>query len=331
MTENKYKKIIAILGENRILLDESLAKYSSFQIGGPADLFFRAQSEIELINAITLARENKIPIFVMGGGTNLLISDFGFHGLVIKNESKKIKMVGMRGNKKSDKKSVEVKDVLLEVDSGVGINRLVRYTIDQGLSGLEYFLGQPGTIGGGVYINAHNMSMGKFLGDTVHSAKVIDLKNDVRTVSKDYFKFGYDQSSIQSTGDIVLSVVLLLKKAEKSKLWDIAQKALEHRKKTQPAGYYSSGCIFRNIRKSDAHRIATPNYTCSAGYLIESVGLKNVKEGTVHFSDDHANFIVHRGGATARDVLKLINCAKSIIKKKYFVDLKEEIVKVGNF
>lgn len=331
MTDLKYQKIAQVLGQNRLRQNESLAKYSTFQIGGPAYLFYQATTESELINAVKQGREKKIPVFILGGGTNLLISDSGFAGLVVKNETGSIKMVGLKGNRNKETKSVQVQEVFLRVDSGVGINRLVRYAIDQGLSGLEYFLGQPGTVGGAVYINAHNMSMGKFFGDVVQSARILDANNKIITVSRDYFKFGYDHSIIQKTADIVLSVVLHLKKAEKAEMWKVAQNVLDRRRKTQPVGYYSSGCIFQNISVSEAHRLATPDYTCSAGYLLESALLKNKYSGKAQFSDTHANFIVHQGQATARDVIKLIDLAKRAVKKKYAVELKEEIVKVGQF
>jgi UDP-N-acetylmuramate dehydrogenase len=139
-------------------------------------------------------------------------------------------------------------------------------------------------------------------------------------VQASYFEFGDDKSKIQETGELVLSVTLKLKKGEKSKLWDFAQKTIQHRRNTQPFDFPSSGCIFRN-----------PNNTTSTGYLLESIGLKGKQIGGAKFSEKHAAFIVNVKNAKAADVVDLIDLAKEKIKMKYNIDLKEEIVLVGKF
>ncbi len=322
---NKFKQLVSILGEARVSLDEPLSKYSSMRIGGPADVIFRAKTVADLILAINSARSLSIPFFLLGGGTNLLISDSGFRGIVVKNDTGTIKLLGMKGRKGS------VPTVFLEAESGVTINRLVRFALDQGFSGLEYFLGQPGTIGGAVYINAHNMNKGLYFGDNIIEAKILGKDGKVKVVNSEYFRFGYDQSIIQKTQEIVLSVVLQLKRGNKDDLWKEATATLHYRQNTQPSGIFSSGCTFRNIKKSDAVRLATPNFTTSAGFLLESAGLKGVKIGEAGFSAHHANFIIHRGSAKAADVLELIHTAKKKVKAKYGIDLKEEIITVGDF
>ncbi len=323
MKEN-YKKLIEILGEARVVIDEPLAKYSSFKIGGPADLFYRALTSDDLIKALRGAYSLKIPVFVAGGCTNLLISDKGFAGLVIKNDTSQIRLKGAQGSKK-------VHTVFLEAESGVGVNRLVRFCLDQGFSGIQAFMGQPGTIGGAMWINAHNMNKGVFFGDRIISAKLIDSLGKVKNVSNKYFHFDYDYSILQNTHEIVMSVILALEMGDKKTLWEEATNVLKYRQQTQPQGVYSSGCTFRNIGKSDAIRIATPEFTCSAGYLLESVGMKGYKLGKVQFSDNHANFIIQKGGGTASNVLELISLAKNKVKRTFGVDLKEEIVLLGEF
>lgn len=319
-----YQKLTRLLGETRVLVNEPLSKYSSFRIGGPADLFFRAKTSTDLIVAVSGASSLAIPFFIVGGCTNLLISDKGFSGLVIKNDTSQIKFVGAQGNKK-------VHTVYLQVESGVGINRLVRFCLDQGYSGIQAFMGQPGTVGGAVWINAHNMNKGQFFGEKIVSAKLIDYRGKEKEVSNKYFHFAYDYSIVQKTKEIVISTVLALQVGDKKTLWEEATKVLKYRQQTQPQGKYSSGCTFRNIEKSDAVRLATPEFTCSAGYLLESVGLKGYKVGSVQFSEAHANFIVHQGEGTASDVLKLILLAKEKVRQTFGVDLKEEIVLVGEF
>lgn len=323
--DKKTEQLVELLGKERILFHEPLWKYVSLHIGGEADFFFRAKEQKDLLQGINTARKLEIPFFILGGGTNSLISDKGFHGLVIKNETSRIQLVGLRGGKK-------LHTAYLEVDSGVGVNRLVRFTLDQGLSGLEVFLGQPGSVGGALYINAHNMHLSKFIGDFVYGAKILVQDGNVLEVPHTYFKFGYDQSYIQKSKDVVLSVLFKLDAlGDKEALWKVAQGVLNHRRETQPQGVFSAGCTFKNISKSDAVRIATPHYTQSAGFILDSLRLKGVTSGTAHFSSHHANFITHTGGAKATDMLKLIHLAKQRAQEKYGLVLEEEIVKVGEF
>lgn len=322
---NKYKRFINILGENKVTLNEPLDKYTSFKIGGPADIFFRAKNIKDLVLAVNSARKLSIPLFLTGGGTNILVSDNGFRGIVVKNDTTGIKILGLKGKKGT------VQTVYIEAESGVTVNRLVRFALDMGFSGIEYFLGQPGTVGGAVYINAHNMKKGVYFGDNVIEAKILDKTGEIKTVSKNYLRFDYDKSIIQDTHETVLSVVLTLKRENKELVWRRASEALDYRHKTQPAGVYSSGCTFRNILKSDAIRLATPDFTTSTGYLLDSVGLKGIKAGGAMFSQNHANFIIHHGKAKASDVLELIKLAKNKVKEKFGIDLKEEIVLVGEF
>ena len=322
---NNYQELIKAIEPTRLLQKEILSKYSSFRLGGPADLFFRARTQNELIRVVQLANKFSIPVFILGGGTNLLISDKGFRGLVIKNETNSIKLIGLRG------KVSKVKKAFLEIESGVGVNRLVRFSLDQGLSGLEAFLGQPGTVGGAVYINAHNIRESKFFGDYVMGAKLATLSGEVKKVDRNYFKFGYDSSVLQKTKEVLLSVVLQLEVGYKELLWQDAQETMEYRQKTQPQGFFSSGCIFRNIEKSKAMSIPTPQYILSAGFLIDNVGLKGKKVGNAWFSAEHANFIVHKGNTNSASVLELINLAKKKVKEKYGINLHKEIVLVGDF
>lgn len=327
------QKLIDKLGSSRIIYGELLSKYCSFHIGGPADLFYRARNIQELTSAIQNAWELAVPIFVLGGGTNVLFADRGFRGLVIKNDTSGIRFLGIKGKKTGEASinSNSIQTVYLEVESGVSINRLVRFTLDQGLEGLEYFLGQPGTVGGAMFINAHNIHKGIFFGDKIYQARILQKNGNIIMVTSNYFHFGYDRSNIQDTGDIVLSAILKLNRANKVELWGKAQETLDYRQGTQPNGIFSAGCTFRNISKSDAIRIATPNYTTSVGYLMDQLGLKGEKIGESMFSQHHANFIVHKGTAIASDVLKLIKLAKKKTKDRYNINLQEEIVLVGEF
>lgn len=312
------EKILSLLGEKlagRIKTNEVLSLHTTFRIGGPADFYYEAGTTEDLIEAMRVAKKLDIPFLILGGGSNLLVGDKGFRGLVIKNKSREIKILGYKGIVETQKSRLrqgfggqaKVKNVLLEVDAGVHFNQLVRFTIEEGLSGLEEFLGLPGTVGGAIAGNAHWK----------------DKRIEDFLVSK------------KTYNGILLSVVFRLRKEEKEILWSRARKAMEYRRTTQPLVFPSAGCIFKNIKKSEAARIGTPNLTTSAGFLIEAVGLKGTKIGQIQISPLHANFMINLSsdlnGGKAADVLKLIDLVKKKVEQKFGVKLILEIKKIGEF
>jgi UDP-N-acetylmuramate dehydrogenase len=237
----------------------------------------------------------------------------------------------MKGMKGSFKVGSEATQVFVEAESGVIINKLVRTTVDQGLQGLEMQLGLPGTVGGAVYMNSKWTKPPGYVGDPVYQATILTPEGEVKVVPKSYFQFGYDTSSIQKTGDIVLSVVFLLKQDNKDRLWEIANASIAYRRESQPQGVFTPGCTFQNISEAEAISIPTPGLTTSAGFLVDHAGLKGATVGEAQISPLHANFIVNRGKATAMSVIQLIDRAKEQVKRTFGVDLKEEIVRVGEF
>lgn len=319
--------LVETLGSGRVKLNESLSSHTTFKIGGPAKYYFEACEVGEIVQSVNLCQEINLPFFILGGGSNLLVSDQGFPGLVIKNKSSKIKILGYQG--KIQKFKPEIDKLFIEVDSGVPTNTLVRYTIGEGLAGLEEFLGLPGTVGGAIFINAHFQD--KFVGDYLEKATVLDKAGESKEVSNSYFRFAYDQSLLQKTHEVLLTVVFRLIGGDKAKLWKEAQEALEWRRKNHHYDLPSAGCVFRNIQKSEALRLGTPNLSQSAGFLIEAAGLKGKVIGGAQISPLHANFIINLGGARATDVIKLIDLAKAKVKEKFGLNLKEEIVYLGDF
>lgn len=327
---NFAEEFTKVFGKERLLLNEILARYTTMRLGGTADYFFRAKKTEELVTAVRLALKYEIKYTVIGGGTNLLVTDKGYRGLVIKNETANIKFRGVRGGRLEKNKLKSIYNtVFLEVDSGIGINRLVRYAIDQGYGGLESFLGQPGTVGGAVWINAHNISLNKFIGELCAGGKVLTKKGEIIEVDNGYFKFDYDHSSLQSTNNILLTAIFKLNIADKEKMWQEATQVLNYRKNTQPQGTYSAGCVFRNISKSEALRLATPGYTVSTGYLIDSLRLKGYKIGNAQISESHGNFIINKGQAKTQDVMELLDFIKLKVFERFGVKLKEEISILG--
>lgn len=304
----------------------NLAPHTYFKLGGPADSFAVAATTEELIRLVRTAIKDRVPYLVLGGGSNVLIADKGFRGLVIKNKTSRIKLKGFTG--KASRGMIDLKEVVVCADSGVPANLLVRYTLDEGLAGLEDFLGLPGTVGGAIYNNSHHM--GQLIGDLVVEVTALNKQGELITLSPRELKFAYDSSVFQSTGDTILTASFQLKRGDKAILWERANAAVIRRASTQPLGAPSSGCVFKNISVADAMRLGTPNQTCSAGYLIDKAGLKGMAVGGAVVSDLHANFILNSGTATAKDVLDLIKVIKSKVKAKFGVDLVEEIVIIGD-
>ena len=321
------EKLKTILGE-RVKKNEPMAHHTTFKIGGPADLFCDAKTTEELVRFILSARKLDVPAFILGGGSNILVGDGGIRGLVVKNSTEKIVIAGVKGAYKS---GVQAGTVFVQADSGVEMNKLVRFTIEEGLAGLEAQLGLPGTVGGAMYMNSKWTHPVGYVGDCVYQATIITVKNEVKVVSQSYFNFGYDQSSLQTNGDIVLSVVFRLKQGNKKELWNVANQSMVYRHETQPQGIKSPGCTFRNVSTADALRVPTPNQTTSAGYLVDHAGLKGLSHGDAQISPVHANFIINRAKANASDVVYLIEQARKKVKEQFGVTLTEEIVRVGEF
>ena len=320
-----YTFIIQSLSFDRLKKDEPLAKHTYFKLGGPADLLYEAKTVDELANAVQSAILYKVPYLVIGGGSNILVTDAGFRGLVIKNKTSNIQLKGFAGG--VDRGKLDLKEAIVQADSGVPANLLIRYTLDQGLSGLEDMLGLPGTVGGAVYNNSHHL--GKLFGDHILEVDVLDLEGKIKKYGQKELKFDYDYSIFHKTKETVLTAYFQLKRGDKTQLWEVANAAVKRRASTQPLGAPSSGCIFKNIPLADAMRIGTPATTHSVGYLLGKAGLKGLRVGGAFVSDIHANFIVNDGTATSKDVLDLVALIKSKIKEKFGVDLLEEVIVIG--
>lgn len=317
-----YTFLIQSLGKDRLKLNEPLSKHTYFKIGGPADLFYESKTIGELTLAVQSAILYRIPYLVIGGGSNILVTDAGFRGLIIKNKTSLIQLKGFAGGVAKGK--LDLKEALVNSDSGVPANLLIRYTLDQGLAGLEDMLGLPGSVGGAVYNNSHHL--GKLFGDHIIEVSVIDLEGKIKKYTQSELKFDYDYSIFHETKETILSATFQLKRGDKDQLWELANAAVKRRGTTQPLGVPSSGCMFKNIGLADAMRLGTPDTTQSVGYLLDKAGLKGLRVGGASVSDVHANFIVNDGTATSRDVLELVTLIKSKIKEKFGVDLTEEVV-----
>lgn len=279
-----------------------LAPHTTFKIGGPADYFFVAKTKEDLVKAIKAARKLKLPFFILAGGSNLLISDKGFKGLVIKNQSSEFKITDSR----------------IITETGVVLRELVNDSAELGLTGLEWLAGIPGTIGGAVRGNAG--AFGKSMADLVKTVEVLEInsKLEIKNYKLEDCKFSYRSSIFKKKENLaILSIELQLEKGNKKGIEESIKRHLSYRKEKHPLNFPSAGSIFKNPENS------------SAGKIIEQCGLKGKKTGQAQISEKHANFIINLGGAKAEDVLELINLIKQEVKEKIGVELEEEIKILG--
>lgn len=310
----------------RIRQNELMSAHTTFRIGGPAQFYIEVDKIDDLVKAVNTARKLDLPFFILGGGSNILISDKGLSGLVIKNNCRRFEVMSVSGRVKNQK--IDMDKALVYSESGVPMNQLVRFTIEQGLGGLEYQLGLPGTVGGAIFMNSNFPKQKAYVGDCVYRAKLLTEDGEVKEVDKTYFNFSYDKSILQETGEIMLSVIFKLTPMDKKLLWERGTSSIGHRSESQPKGF-SAGCIFRNISISEALNVPTPANSTSAGYLIDKAGFKGKRIGDAVVSDAHANFILNKGNAKASNVMQLIDMIKEGVLKKFGVKLELEVRMIG--
>jgi UDP-N-acetylmuramate dehydrogenase len=266
----------------------------------------------EVRATVALAREFGVPVSLLGGGSNLLVADEGVRGLVARVHGGEIAMRGER---------------TVRADAGVTINGLVRWTINRGVAGFETWAGTPGTVGGAVHGNAH--FQGRLISELIERVTLVTPDADLLDVLVTDMEFGYDDSRLQRTGEVVVSADFRVGRGDPASLRAIARESLAFRKRTQPLEAPSAGCIFQN---PDPARDPIPaGVPASAGALVDRAGLKGVHEGSARVSPTHANFIVNDGGATARDIARLIDRCKREVRAKLGVSLREEIVRLGEW
>ncbi|PKL72287.1 UDP-N-acetylenolpyruvoylglucosamine reductase [Candidatus Kuenenbacteria bacterium HGW-Kuenenbacteria-1] len=303
----------------------SLASYTTFKIGGTAKYFYLAKNTKDLIKIIEATKQEKIPFFVLGGGSNILVKDQGFDGLAIKIQSSKFKIQNCNSKFK------------IICDSGTLLGKLVQETSKKGIGGLEWFIGIPGTIGGAVYGNAGWPKDKKNIGDFVKNVTI--LKNGAQfTISNLKCQFGYRDSIFKHNNNVILSVELQLPKGDSLEIKKRMREILLTRITNTSQGN-SAGCIFKNIKLGTLNKKLFEKYPklknvvknnfISAGYLIDQCGLKGKKIGKAIVSEKHANFIINTGQAKAEDVVMLISLIKQKVRDKFNVQLQEEIQYIG--
>jgi UDP-N-acetylmuramate dehydrogenase len=311
MAESFASEMRASFGEARVKANVPLAPFTTFKVGGPAEWFLETRSAAEIVTALKLAHAHGIAVTLVGGGSNVLVADAGVRGLVIRTRGGEIAKVGPQR---------------VRADAATTINGLVRWTILHGCSGLEAWAGTPGTVGGAIFGNAH--FGGRLIGDLVASVRLAARDGRVVEAARDAMAFGYDESRLQGTGEILLSADFLVTPGDPAALRRTARESLAFRKRTQPLETPSAGCIFQNPQRG---RDQVPDgIPWSAGALVDRAGLKGAAIGGARVSPAHGNFIVNDGAATARDIRALIERCRTDVRARFGVDLREEIVYLGD-
>ncbi len=298
-------------GPARVFEQRPLAPLTTFRVGGPADYLLETRSSDEIVDALELAGRHGVPVTLLGGGSNVLVSDAGVRGLVIRPRGGAI---------------FELDEQHVRADAAVTINGLVRWTVLHGLGGLERWAGTPGTVGGATFGNAH--FTGQLIGELVTGVHLVTRQGHECDVPVADMHFGYDRSRLQDTGEILLWATFRVERGDSDALRSTARASLAYRKRTQPLDLPSAGCVFRN--PEPGRDVVPDGIPWSAGALIDRAGLKGTASGGARVSTVHGNFIVNEGGATAADIRALIDRCRSEVRRQFGVELREEIVCLGD-
>lgn len=306
--------------------DIPLAPYTTFRIGGPAKFFVEAVSEDGLKEAFGYAEDNGLRVFLLGGGSNLLVSDDGFDGLVIR-----MKMAGL---------DADIGNGTIAAGAGVPIAKLVKYSVESGLSGLEWAAGLPGNLGGAIRGNAG--TFGRSMKDVVRSVAAYDFADKrIREFGKEDCGFAYRGSIFKKDSNLVIvSAVLELEKGDRETMREKVAENINWRKSAFPEGF-SAGSFFKHTEATENNLKKLrqiPRFselkmhekdTIPSGFVIEECGLKGKKIGGAMVSEKHANFILNTGTATAEDVVMLASFIKQQVRDEFGIQLQEEIQYVG--
>lgn len=284
-----------------IRLNEPLSKHTSLAIGGPADFYADVHTVGELITLRKVAQEHALPVFFLGAGSNLLVSDKGIRGLVI--------------HLQGDFRKAEFEGPRVTVGAGMWMPTLVKQCAERGLSGIEPLIGVPGTLGGGLVMNAGTRE--GCLGDAVVSVDVLDRGGRARTLNPEAFGFAYRTSNLE--GAWILGAVLALKPDEPSSIMKRLEALLQYRTRTQPLATSNCGSVFKNPPEGPAAQ------------WVEKAGFKGTAVGGARVSERHANFIINENKATASDVRELIRQIQQKVQQQFGVRLEPEVKLVGEW
>jgi len=311
----KLDRLASRLDPRGVRRNEPVGPYTTFRIGGPADLFFEATTADSLANAVLAARDLDVPYFVLGLGANILVGDRGFRGLMIRNAARRHEF-----REAGDQ-------CLLWTESGAVVKDLIQESVSRGWSGLEHYVGIPSTVGGAIWQNLHFLAPAParertmFIAEVFDTCEILSEENERSFVDSGYVGFGYDDSVFHHRRDIILAASFRLVRGDQAILHRIMQENLSWRGGKHPwlDWHPSAGSIFKKIEG------------VGAGRLVDQCGLKGFRQGDAQISHIHANIMVNLGEATAADVRRLIEIAQQAVEEQHGVHLEPEIGFVGEF
>ena len=313
---NSLTKLLPGVQENIVL-----APYTTYKVGGPARYFFATKKDEEVVKALRVAGELRMPWFILGGGSNLLVSDKGFRGLVIKIQNTRYK----------------IQDTNMYVEAGVTMPQLVKIAARRGLGGFEWAGGLPGTVGGAIRGNAG--AFGGEMKDDIVEVKALDREGNIKIFSRDECNFTYRSSIFKEKDFVVLSAKIQLARGDKQKFTQEAEGHILYRKERHPLEYANAGSMFKNCdcnlfpkseRAKFNHVIKTdPFPVVPTAFLLSEAGVKGLRVGGAAVSEKHPNFIVNMNNAKANDIVRLSETVQRRVKEKFGVKLEREIQFVG--
>lgn len=297
------QKFIEILGNNRVLFDEPMSQHTTFRIGGPADVFVMPENYEQIREVLRLCKEEKLPFFVLGNGSNLLVSDSGYRGVIIQMD-RNMEEIRLDGEE-------------IHACAGALLSSVAVAARNASLTGFEFAGGIPGTIGGAAVMNAG--AYGGELKDVLKEVTVMTREGEILTIPADKLEMGYRTSIIKTAGYLVLEAVISLKKGDEEKIRAVMKELSERRTEKQPLDYPSAGSTFKRPE----------GYF--AGKLIMDSGLRGYRVGGAQVSEKHCGFVINAGGATAEDVRSLMDHVIRVVREKYGVTLEPEVKFLGDF
>lgn len=297
----KYKDLFEkIYLENEIMIDEEMKNHIYFKVGGPADIFLTPKSVEQLAETVKICRENNIPYFIIGNGSNLLVKDGGMRGVVI--ALTKMNKIQSKGN-------------FIKADAGVLLKDVSDKAVENSLTGFEFACGIPGSVGGAVFMNAG--AYGGEIKNVILEAEVMDNEGNIIVLSKDELELGYRTSKVMKENLIVISAIFQLELGEKEVIESRVEELTRKREEKQPLEYPSAGSTFKRPE----------GYF--AGKLIQDAGLKGYSIGGAAVSEKHSGFVINKNGATAKDILDLIKYVQQEVYKQFGVELHTEVRILG--
>ena len=297
------EEIKSIVTRQNVLTDEPMCDHTTFKIGGKADVFVSIINEHEILRLLELLRSRQIPFFILGNGSNILVSDEGYRGVIIE--------IG------SAYSGVRMLDDIVIAKAGTTMAKLSHFAMENDLTGLEFASGIPGTVGGGIIMNAG--AYGGEMRQITYRVKAVTPSGEVIYLSNAEMEFEYRNSKAKKEGYIILQAEFRLHRGEKSVIEGIMRDLAKKRRDKQPLEFPSAGSTFKRPQ----------GYY--AGKLIADAGLKGLSVGGAQVSEKHAGFLINTGSATAADMYELINQVRTKVKEAYSVVLEPEVIFLGEF